>query len=204
MAPQAGAKMEDGKPVCRCDNCKELLEAFETKKKLLNAVFMLSKREYIVIVMRYGLDYSLEEVGKYFSVTRDRVRQIEVKALFEIGRRAGRSGLHVTTEYLSKNLKENLYNLPGVKKKVSIEWSIGTSFELPMLTTDDRILTEEIKLSSIDDLQLSIRAHNCLLAAGVKTIGELVELSIDQLRAIKNFGEKSINEIKDTLRVFGA
>jgi len=47
--------------------------------------FALTKREAMVIAMRFGLaghrDHTLEEVGQQFSVTRERIRQIEVKGL---------------------------------------------------------------------------------------------------------------------------
>lgn len=59
---------------------KELL-----KEQVENALSVLSERERQVLEMRFGLldgkDYTLEEVGKYFNVTRERIRQIEAKAL---------------------------------------------------------------------------------------------------------------------------
>ncbi|MEE9216566.1 MAG: RNA polymerase sigma factor RpoD [Anaerolineales bacterium] len=64
--------------------------ADETAKTLLkeqvqNALSVLTERERQVLEMRFGLldgrDYTLEEVGKYFQVTRERIRQIEAKAL---------------------------------------------------------------------------------------------------------------------------
>ncbi len=59
---------------------KELL-----KEQVQNALDALTERERQVLEMRFGLqdgkDYTLEEVGKYFNVTRERIRQIEAKAL---------------------------------------------------------------------------------------------------------------------------
>ncbi|MDX1601037.1 MAG: RNA polymerase sigma factor RpoD [Anaerolineales bacterium] len=59
---------------------KELL-----KEQVENALSVLSERERQVLEMRFGLldgkDYTLEEVGNYFNVTRERIRQIEAKAL---------------------------------------------------------------------------------------------------------------------------
>jgi RNA polymerase primary sigma factor len=59
---------------------KELL-----KEQVQNALDALTDRERAVLEMRFGLqdgkDYTLEEVGKYFNVTRERIRQIEAKAL---------------------------------------------------------------------------------------------------------------------------
>ncbi len=55
------------------------------KEQVRNALSVLTERERQVLEMRFGLldgkDYTLEEVGKYFNVTRERIRQIEAKAL---------------------------------------------------------------------------------------------------------------------------
>ena len=60
------------------------------KQTLSDVLHMLTPREEQVIRMRYGLDdgqqRTLEEVGKAFNVTRERIRQIEVKALRKIKR----------------------------------------------------------------------------------------------------------------------
>jgi RNA polymerase primary sigma factor len=55
------------------------------KEQVQNALSVLTERERQVLEMRFGLldgkDYTLEEVGKFFQVTRERIRQIEAKAL---------------------------------------------------------------------------------------------------------------------------
>jgi RNA polymerase primary sigma factor len=55
------------------------------KEQVQNALAVLTERERQVLEMRFGLvdgkDHTLEEVGKYFNVTRERIRQIEAKAL---------------------------------------------------------------------------------------------------------------------------
>ena len=47
----------------------------------------------------------------------------------------------------------------------------------------------------IAHMDLSVRASNCLEAEGIQTIGELVNLSQDQIMAFKNFGRTSLKEI---------
>lgn len=58
------------------------------REKLIEVMDSLSDREKKVLIMRYGLDdgkeRTLEEVGKEFNVTRERIRQIEAKALWKI------------------------------------------------------------------------------------------------------------------------
>lgn len=52
----------------------------------------------------------------------------------------------------------------------------------------------------VDVIELSSRAANCLKVAGIRTIGELLEKKEQDLLAVKNFGEKSLDEIKDRLK----
>jgi DNA-directed RNA polymerase subunit alpha len=55
----------------------------------------------------------------------------------------------------------------------------------------------------IEELELGVRSYNCLKRAGIQTIGDLVLKSEGELSAIPNFGRKSIEEVKETLRVRG-
>lgn len=61
----------------------------------------------------------------------------------------------------------------------------------------------DLLLKSIDELELSVRAHNCLINAGVTRVLDLVNLSDDEGLKIKNFGRKSLNEVKDSMKAFG-
>ena len=52
---------------------------------------------------------------------------------------------------------------------------------------------------SIDELELSVRAYNCLKRAGINTIGDLLDKTIDDLGKVRNLGKKSIDEIEEKL-----
>jgi DNA-directed RNA polymerase subunit alpha len=54
-------------------------------------------------------------------------------------------------------------------------------------------------LKSVDELELSVRANNCLKNANIKTIADLVQKTEHEMLKTKNFGRKSLNEIKDIL-----
>ncbi|MBQ9874281.1 MAG: DNA-directed RNA polymerase subunit alpha [Thermoguttaceae bacterium] len=62
----------------------------------------------------------------------------------------------------------------------------------------DPILEEKLN-KLISDLKLSVRASNCLEGAGIKTVRELVAHNEDQLLQIKNFGDTSLNEVREKL-----
>ncbi len=52
---------------------------------------------------------------------------------------------------------------------------------------------------SVEELELSVRSYNCLKNAGIKTIKELVQKTETEMLKTKNFGRKSLNEIKEIL-----
>jgi DNA-directed RNA polymerase subunit alpha len=56
---------------------------------------------------------------------------------------------------------------------------------------------------SVEELELSVRSYNCLKNAGIQTIGELVQKSESEMLRTKNFGRKSLNEIKEVLAQMG-
>ena len=56
---------------------------------------------------------------------------------------------------------------------------------------------------TVDELELSVRSYNCLKNADIKTIAELVQKSEPEMLKTKNFGRKSLNEIKEILARMG-
>src|SRR5436305_2999524 len=61
----------------------------------------------------------------------------------------------------------------------------------------------EILNRSVEELELSVRSYNCLKNANIQTIGELVQKSEAEMLRTKNFGRKSLNEIKEILANMG-
>ena len=56
---------------------------------------------------------------------------------------------------------------------------------------------------SVDELELSVRSYNCLKNADIRTIRDLVQRTEREMLATKNFGKKSLNEIKEILNGMG-
>lgn len=68
--------------------------------------------------------------------------------------------------------------------------------------SEDPVFNENL-LRSVDELELSVRAQNCLKNASIKTIAELVQKTESDMLRTKNFGRKSLNEIKEILQLMG-
>jgi len=69
--------------------------------------------------------------------------------------------------------------------------------------TEESAKMEELLAQPVDIIELSVRASNCLKVAKIKTIGELVSKSEDELLSYKNFGKKSLDEIRERLKEMG-
>jgi len=86
--------------------------------------------------------------------------------------------------------------------------SIFINFEEELeneLAGDDghpRIRNENLN-RSVEELELSVRSYNCLKNANIQSIGELVQKTEAEMLKTKNFGRKSLNEIKDILAQMG-
>jgi DNA-directed RNA polymerase subunit alpha len=75
-----------------------------------------------------------------------------------------------------------------------------TPVEIP---EGERELWWEKLNKSVDELELSVRSYNCLKNANIRTIGELVQKTENEMLKTKNFGRKSLNEIKEILGGMG-
>jgi DNA-directed RNA polymerase subunit alpha len=69
--------------------------------------------------------------------------------------------------------------------------------EVPSVTLNENLLRP------IEELNLSVRSANCLQSADLRYVGELVQKTEADLLRTKNFGRKSLNEIKETLHNMG-
>ncbi len=70
--------------------------------------------------------------------------------------------------------------------------------EVEQADSEDEMLREHLD-RSIDELDLSVRSYNCLKNAGIETVRDLVQKTEPELLKTKNFGRKSLNEIKELL-----
>jgi len=66
----------------------------------------------------------------------------------------------------------------------------------------DAILESKLSMS-LGDLKLSVRATNCLESEGIATVRELVQFTEDQLLEVRNFGDTTLNEVRDRLGELG-
>ena len=73
----------------------------------------------------------------------------------------------------------------------------------PSETDQPAVVANEHLDKSVEELELSVRSYNCLKNANIRTIRELVQKSEPEMLRTKNFGRKSLNEIKEILTSMG-
>ncbi len=98
--------------------------------------------------------------------------------------------------YAAKILKEQLTIF------VNFDETEEESVRTPEESSSKPALNDNL-FKTVDSLELSVRAANCLENANIKFIGELVTKSETEMLKTKNFGRKSLNEIKDILAEMG-
>ncbi len=78
---------------------------------------------------------------------------------------------------------------------------MDAQIQKPTQEVDENFLhMRKVLKSPLADLDLSVRAYNCLKAAEIRTLGELVAFEIDDLLKFRNFGKKSLAELEEFVR----
>jgi len=78
---------------------------------------------------------------------------------------------------------------------------MDAQIQKPAQEVDENYLhMRKVLKSPLADLDLSVRAYNCLKAAEIRTLGELVSFEIDDLLKFRNFGKKSLAELEEFVR----
>jgi DNA-directed RNA polymerase subunit alpha len=96
----------------------------------------------------------------------------------------------------SKLMKDHLTIFINIEEEDEVE-------EPAELPEHDREVWWEKLNKSVDEMELSVRSYNCLKNANIRTIGELVQKTEAEMLKTKNFGRKSLNEIKEILGGMG-
>lgn len=156
-----------------------------------NTLLTLLPHERNVIEFRYRDGLTLKETGENLGVTHERIRQIELKALRKLRHKSRLNNLvYVQVKASDYNaLLNEVRKLRADVSRLIIE-----------MDTDPDFIIKKNKQVSVDELDLSIRPYNCLIRAGIHTIGDI--LTHDLLR-VRNLGRKSLSEIVNAVESYG-
>lgn len=169
----------------------------------------LTPREANIIRMRFEDGMTQAEIGHECGITGDRVGQIEAKAMRKLRNRTG--WLQMGLNHWAPILK--------IQQRMEQNLEIAATHRV-LSALDDRIpslrkfvndgikneLAEQAHANpdmSIEDMDLSVRAFNCLKRAGITTLNDLRHMTESELMHVRNLGAGCVREIKKQLEEYG-
>ena len=186
-----------------CVNRGIRTEFFDTMIRLLEVIGILNQREGAVLLdILHGETY--EVVGERFGLTRERIRQIAEKAI----RRSRdlttiQERLDLVTKYEEDitMLKSDNKRLRELVRKQDEEdkWKSEMSEEERIKYIKEHDEMCKLLSTRLVDCDLTVRSLNCLMAGDVETIGDLARIKPQDLLKFRNFGKKSLVELRDLL-----
>jgi DNA-directed RNA polymerase subunit alpha len=160
----------------------------------------------------YGIGYKL--ASQTFSEEADNYLQLDTifmpvqKVDFKI------ENVYDTTNNITERLFIDIWTNGSISPNDAIESAAQIIVDLFILLINNKDTNENNQLErktrsisiepytniAIEELQLSVRAYNCLKKAQINTIGDLLQYSPEKLQELKNFGRKSADEVFSTLK----
>lgn len=167
------------------------------------AISTLTEREETVIRLRFKDELTLENVGKQICLTRERVRQIEAKALRKM-RQPDRQRMMLAVPLAEVNEIKNKYTALKEQHDLLVKAFELISGKATTPESVEKIANAAVWMqSNIENLDFSVRTYNCLRRAGKDTLKDLVEMTEEELRSVRNLGRKSVDEVVYTLEQHG-
>lgn len=170
---------------------------------IYNALAILTEREQDVLRLRFKDKMTLEQCGKIHGVTRERIRQIEAKALRKL-RHPTRANMIKSVPLTELQAKHSEY----MKLQNEYEWLKKAFESLTAQKAEPGVIIPSVERAillekTIEELDLSVRSYNCLRRRGVNTLRDVVEMTEDELMKVRNLGRKSADEVMAKLKEYG-
>lgn len=180
-----------------------IYEITETKEPIMlsletitNAlVSTLNERERRILEMHYRDGMTLENIGAREGVSKERIRQLLAKAVRKMKnpRFIKRMEVMPKSDYIELETKYEA--LLSDYEEWKEEWKEQHAVETRTDTS--------IRHTPIEKLELSVRSYNCLKRAKKDTVGDVIDMTFDEMLHIRNLGRRSAEEIANRLAGMG-
>lgn len=161
---------------------------------LMEAISDLTDREQKVLELRFIHDMTYGQCGHRFNVTRERIRQIEAKALRKL--RHPRFAKHYLLDTLNKAFEIDAERARLERENMMLREKLEKHESIPKPKV-------EPKKIDIAYMELSVRSYNCLKRAGFDFVDDLDGKTVSDLKKVRNLGMKSLREVVEKAREFG-
>lgn len=176
-----------------------IYEIIETKEPIMlsletitNAlVSTLNERERRILEMHYRDGMTLENIGAREGVSKERIRQLLAKAVRKMKNPRFIKKMEVIPKSDYIELETKYEALLAEREEPQEQPASETMAEIP------------IRHTPIENLELSIRAYNCLKRAKKDTIGDVMDMTFTEMLHIRNLGRHSAEEIANRLAAMG-
>lgn len=168
--------------------CKVYVPALE------KAMSELTEREQKVLELRFVHGMTYEQCGYRFNVTRERIRQVEQKALRKL--RNPRFAKHYLLDTLDKAFEIDAERARLERENMMLREKLEKHESIPKPKV-------EPKKIDIAYMELSVRSYNCLKRAGFNFMSDLEGMTYEKLKKVRNLGRKSIIEVINKAAEYG-
>lgn len=190
--------------------------AKEAVTQISDVLATLTEREREIVKRRFGLEdferQTLEMIGKEFNISRERVRGIEARAISKLRHPLRSERLkHIPIRWADIQKKMLELQSQCEKLQADLDSLIKASNDAmrcyhqaaevfrPLFEEEKKRRIDTVLDQRIGDFELSVRATNCLEAAEIRTVRDLVIRTESEMLRIRNLGRKALNEIKETI-----
>lgn len=161
----------------------------------------LSPRERDILHLWYAHGMTLREIAAQYEVGQERVRQIEAKAIRKLRHPTRLQYIKTGVQGMIRNacarVQESAYQQGLQEGKASMIAELNGG-------NDESLSPENSALiCTIAELDLSVRAYNCLIRAGYKTVADIMAAGRDKLMRTRNLGRKCYDEVCAKLESLG-
>lgn len=184
------------------DECPKDIWDYDIRR-FKHLITLLSDREQRVIQFRYQLGATLDETAAAFGLTRERIRQIQLKAERKLRHWSANKGIYVVDWKKYDDLKTEHKHLMAEYDRLLSKYEVLSHEKV----IPDGLPIIKIGEISVEELDLSVRSYNCLKRAGINTLKDILDFDANQQNTepnyrqnrtwmdIRNLGKKSIMEI---------
>lgn len=182
------------------------VDVHRSLKKVLREHF--TERERKVLISRGIRKMSVEQIGKELNVTRERIRQIEAKALRKFRKRNLRNQVFLGIDYYkrfeeAKNEGRKIASQEMTDMLEDFKTLYYKEKKQELIQSEKSRIYQQVMETSIEDMGLSTRSKNCLRRKKLFTIGDIIHLKKSDLMEIRCLGKRSYDEIIRALRERG-
>ena len=160
---------------------------------------MLEPAERTVLKFRYACGMTIQEIAAQYTADGENIRRIESKALRKLRHPARVKYLRYGVQGI---IQEECERACERERKRARAW-IAAYYEEPQDGKDSQAPKENVLQYTIEELDLSVRAFNCLCRAGYRTVADIMAADRDKLLGTLNLGRRSYDEVFAKLESLG-